>query len=50
MLKKAAGPAILDGFDQEYERVGGDWQSTHVSIPNSPVAAFASSGADTHGS
>jgi hypothetical protein len=31
MVGRTAGQAILDGFDQEYERGGGEWQHTHAS-------------------
>jgi hypothetical protein len=30
MVGRAVGSAILNGFDQEYERHGGDWQSAHA--------------------
>jgi hypothetical protein len=33
MVGRTAGRAILDGFDQEHERVGGNWQCAHAADP-----------------
>jgi hypothetical protein len=49
---RAAGQTILDGSDQDYRRVGGDWQCAlvrEIPIQNSLVTSMASSGANTSG-